>query len=193
MKFGYVRVSTEEQNLARQYSIMEREGIEDRFIFSDKLSGKNTERPGLKTLMGFVKEGDVVYIESISRLARNTRDLLTLVEDMTGKGVTLVSDKESLDTSTPTGKFVLTMFGAMAQLERDTILERQREGIAIAKKEGRMNGRPRVEVDEKVFVECYSLYKRGLITAKSMMEELGLKEATFFRQLRAYEKKMGVK
>ena len=193
MKFGYVRVSTEEQNLARQYEVMSKHGVEERFIFSDKLSGKNTDRPGLQQLMGFAKEGDIVYVESISRLARNTRDLLTLVDRLASNGVTLVSDKESLDTSNPYGQFMLTMFGAMAQLERDTILERQREGIEIAKREGRMNGRPKVAYDEQAFADTYAQYKRGLLTAKGMMESLGLKEATFYRRLDAYEKKIGVK
>ena len=193
MKFGYVRVSTEEQNLARQYEVMSKHGVEERFIFSDKLSGKNTERPGLRRLILFIGRGDTLYIESISRLARNTRDLLNIVEQLTEKGVNLVSDKESLDTSTPTGKFVLTMFGAIAQLERDSILERQKEGIEIAKREGRMNGRPKASYSEEEFSTLYVNYKRGLLTAKGMMNALGLKEATFYRRLHEYEKKIGVK
>ena len=193
MKFGYVRVSTEEQNLARQYEAMARHGVEERFIFSDKLSGKNTDRPGLRRLILFIGRGDTLYIESISRLARNTRDLLNIVEQLTEKGVNLVSDKESLDTSTPTGKFVLTMFGAIAQLERDSILERQKEGIEIAKREGRMNGRPKASYSEEEFSTLYANYKRGLLTAKGMMNALGLKEATFYRRLHEYEKKIGVK
>lgn len=193
MKFGYVRVSTEEQNLARQYEVMSKHGVEERFIFSDKLSGKNTDRPGLRRLILFIGRGDTLYIESISRLARNTRDLLNIVEQLTSKGVNLVSDKESLDTSTPTGKFVLTMFGAIAQLERDSILERQKEGIEIAKREGRMNGRPKAGYSEEEFTALYANYKRGLLTAKGMREALGLKEATFFRRLQEYEKKIGVK
>ena len=193
MKFGYVRVSTEEQNLARQYEVMSKHGVEERFIFSDKLSGKNTERPGLQQMLAFAKEGDTVYIESISRLARNTRDLLMLVEQFNEKGITLVSDKESFDTSNPYGQFMVTMFGAMAQLERDTILARQREGIEIAKREGRMNGRPKVKYDEAKFANAYGQYKSGMLTAKGMMTALGLKEATFYRRLDAYEKKIGVK
>lgn len=192
VKFGYVRVSSEDQNLARQIAVMTRYGVEERFIFSDKLSGRNAERPGLKLLLSFVQEGDTVYIESISRLARNTRDLLSIIEELNKRGVSLVSDKETLDTSNPYGQFMLTIFGAMAQLERDTILERQREGIEIAKKEGRMTGRPKVVYDEKAFTEAYGQYKRGQITAKGMMNSLGLKEATFFRRLREYEKQFGV-
>ena len=193
MNLGYIRVSSEDQNLARQYSIMELYGIEERFIFSDKLSGKNTERPGLQQLLDFAKEGDTVCIESISRLARNTRDLLMLVDRLNSKGVTLVSNKEQLDTSNPYGQFMLTMFGAMAQLERDTIRTRQVEGINIAKAEGRMNGRPRVGYDAEKFAEAYRQYKQGLITTKGMMQELGMKESTFFRRLSEYEKKIGVR
>ena len=106
-------------------------------IFIDKISGKNMERPMLKEMMDFVRSGDIVVVESISRFARNTRDLLELVDQLVVKGVQFVSMKEKIDTSTPSGKFMLTVFGAVAQLERDYILQRQKEGIAIAKANGK--------------------------------------------------------
>ena len=131
MKIGYIRVSTQEQNTLRQEVLMEQLGVDQ--IYIDRSSGKNAHRPELKTMLEFVRKGDVVIVESISRFARNTKDLLELVEQLTAKGVEFISQKEAIDTSTPTGKFMLTIFGAVAELEREYILQRQREGIAIAK------------------------------------------------------------
>lgn len=138
MLIGYVRVSSLEQNTARQEVMMQELGVEK--IFIDRMSGKSKDRPALDEMMGFVREGDTVIVESISRLARNTKDLLQIVEKLSNKKVEFVSKKESIDTTTPTGRFMLTVFGAMAQLEREQILQRQAEGIAIAKAEGRYNG-----------------------------------------------------
>lgn len=134
MKIGYIRVSTQEQNTMRQEVLMQELGVDE--VYIDRLSGKNTDRPELKKMMDYVRKGDTVIVESISRFARNTRDLLVLIEKLTEKGVEFVSRKEAIDTTTPTGKFMLTVFGAVAELEREYILQRQREGIAIAKAQG---------------------------------------------------------
>lgn len=134
MKIGYIRVSTQEQNTMRQEALMEALGVDE--VYIDRMSGKNTNRPELQKMMEYVRKGDTVIVESISRFARNTRDLLELVEQLTAKGVEFVSKKEAIDTTTPTGKFMLTVFGAVAELEREYILQRQREGISIAKEQG---------------------------------------------------------
>ena len=139
MKIGYIRVSTQEQNTIRQEVLMESLGVDE--VYIDRMSGKNTNRPELQKMMEYVRRGDTVIVESISRFARNTKDLLELVEQLTAKGVEFVSRKEAIDTTTPTGKFMLTIFGAVAELEREYILQRQREGIAIAKEQGRYMGR----------------------------------------------------
>ena len=139
MKIGYIRVSTEEQNTIRQEVLMEELGVDE--IYIDKVSGKSSERPQLKKMMQFVRRGDVIIVESISRFARNTKDLLNLIEDLSAKDVTFISKKEAIDTTTPSGKFMLTVFGAVAELEREYILQRQREGIEIAKKQGKYKGR----------------------------------------------------
>ena len=157
MKVGYVRISTKDQNTARQDVLMEELGVEK--IYTDKLSGKNTDRQELHKMMDFVREGDVVIVESFSRFARNTRDLLDLTAALTEKGVQFISKKESIDTSTPAGKLMLTMFAALAEFERETLLERQAEGIAIAKAEGRMTGRPQKAVD--TFETVYWEVKAG--------------------------------
>lgn len=134
MKVSYIRVSTKEQNEARQVEMMKEYQIDKTYI--EKESGANKNRPILKEMLKYVREGDTVYIESFSRLARNTVDLLSLVQELTSKGVTLISLKERLDTSTPQGKLMLTVFGALYQFERELTKERQSEGIAIAKNQG---------------------------------------------------------
>lgn len=128
MHIGYVRVSTEEQNPARQQELLRELGVDE--IFLDRASGKNTDRPELKRMLAYVRKGDTVIVESISRFARNTRDLLELIEQLTAKEVEFVSKKEAIDTTTPTGKFMLTVFAAVAELERDYILQRQRAAVA---------------------------------------------------------------
>ena len=110
-------------------------------VFSDMLSGKDRNRPGLQAMLDYIREGDVLYVESISRLARSTRDLLQIVEELQVKGVQFVSEKESIDTSTPQGRFILTVFAALSELEREQIRQRQAEGIAIAKQQGKYQGR----------------------------------------------------
>ena len=126
-KIGYIRVSTEHQETARQQEIMGDYQV-DR-IFSEKISGANKDRPQLKAMLDYVREGDTLYIESISRLGRSTKDLLNIIDTLTEKGVTLISHKENIDTDTPSGKFMLTVFAALSQLEREQLKQRQREGI----------------------------------------------------------------
>ena len=180
MKVGYVRISTREQNTARQDVFMEKLGVER--VFTDKLSGKDTQRPELQKMMDFVRDGDVVVVESFSRFARNTRDLLDLTAALEEKGVRFVSQKEAIDTDGPAGKLMLTIFGALAQFERETILERQAEGIAIAKAEGRMTGRPRKAVD--TFQEVYQDYQEGKISAAQGAKKLGIARSTWYRKVK---------
>ena len=178
MKIGYIRVSTQEQNTMRQEALMEALGVDE--VYIDHMSGKNTNRPELQKMMEYVRRGDTVIVESISRFARNTRDLLELVEQMTAKGVEFVSKKEAIDTTTPTGKFMLTVFGAVAELEREYILQRQREGIAIAKANGIYRGRKPIQRPE--FNQVVSLWRSGELTAAEAMRRLDMKSSTFYRR-----------
>lgn len=180
MIIGYIRISTTDQNTARQEVLMKELGAEQ--VFIDRMSGKNTDRPELKRMMSFVREGDTVIVESISRFARNTKDLLELVEQLAQKHVEFVSKKEAIDTSTPTGKFMLTVFGAVAELEREYILQRQREGMAIAKQNGVYKGRKPIEHPR--FNEITSLWKSGTITATEAMKRLDMKPSTFYRKVK---------
>ncbi len=179
MKIGYVRVSTQEQNTIRQETMMKALGVDE--IYIDKASGKSTDRPQLKQMMEYVRKGDTVIVESISRFARNTRDLLELVERLTDKGVEFVSQKEAIDTSTPTGKFMLTIFGAVAELERDYILQRQREGIEIAKRQGKYKGRKPITHPD--FDRITAQWRSGEITAVEAMRRLDMKPRTFYRKV----------
>ena len=182
MKVAYVRVSTAEQNEARQIEALEKHGIEK--WFTEKISGKNTNRPELQKMLEFVREGDTVYIHDFSRLARSTKDLLEIVEMLNNKGVSLVSNKENIDSSTPTGKLMLTMIGAIAEFERQNLLERQREGIEIAKREGKFKGGQVKKIDDSVFSKCYEAYKAREINKKQMAEKLGISRPTLDKLLK---------
>lgn len=181
MRVGYVRCSTIEQNEARQLKMMKEQNVEKLFI--DKASGKNIECAAFKEMMAFVRQGDIVIVESISRIARNTRDLLSIVAELTEKAVEFVSLKESIDTTTPQGRFMLTVFGALAELERENILERQCEGIEIAKSAGKYKGKKPVDIDENKLKSLCKEWRAGEITATVAMNEMGLKPNTFYRRV----------
>ncbi len=152
---GYARVSTIEQNEARQIKLLKSYGCEK--IFLDKVSGKTTDRPQLQAMFDYVREGDTVIVSEYSRLARSTKDLLEIIQDLQKGNVTVKSDKENLDTSTPQGKLMLTIFAGLAEFEREIMLQRQREGIAIAKAKGKYKGRTPVK-KPKEWPELYSQY-----------------------------------
>lgn len=180
MKVAYIRVSTIEQNTARQEEAMKGMGIEKTFI--EKASAKDTNRPQLLSMIDFIREGDVVYVESFSRLARSTEDLLNIVKSIQEKGATIISLKEKFDLSTPTGKLMLTMMGAISTFEREVMLERQREGIAIAKAEGKYKGRRKIEITPE-FVEAYKKYMNRELTVTDAIKELGIKSRTTWYKL----------
>lgn len=182
MKIGYVRVSTREQNTARQEELMRSLGVEK--VYIDRLSGKDTDRPQLQEMMGYVREGDSVTVESISRFARNTKDLLELTEQLSNKRVQFISQKEDIDTDTLAGKFMLTVFGAVAELEREYIRQRQREGIEIAKAQGKYKGRPEKQPED--FAGVYAQWKGKKITATFASRQLEISRSTFYRKAKAY-------
>ncbi len=176
---GYARVSTVEQNEARQTALFKEKKV-DKF-FLDRLSGKNTHRPQLKAMLNYVREGDTVIVSEYSRLARSTRDLLSIVQQLTEKKVQLISDKERLDTSTAQGRLMLTVFAALAEFERDVMLQRQREGIIIAKKQGKYKGRQPIPYNEEQFRKECQKWIKGQQTATATMKLLGMKPNRFYR------------
>lgn len=191
MKVGYVRVSTEDQNTIRQEILMEQLGVER--VYIEKASGKSRAgRPQLEAMMNFVREGDVVIVESISRFARSAKDLLNLVEDLKEKNVGFVSQKENIDTTTPQGRFMLTVFGAMAELERDQVLQRQKEGIAAAKAAGKYKGRQPIPISEETLKEVHTAWYKNEITTSHAIKRLSVSRNTFYRRMWEYEEEMGI-
>lgn len=200
MIVGYVRVSTRDQNEARQFEALKPYNCER--IYHEKISGKNTERPELQAMLNFVREGDTVVCESFSRLARSTVDLLTITSGFEKKGIKFISTKENIDTSTPTGRLMLTFLAAIAQFERELILERQGEGIVLRKEEDRQRkeqglepltykGRKRLQYDPERFKIEVELVEQGKQTHETAAKNLGfidqdgkLKMRTYFRRVK---------
>lgn len=193
MKVAYIRVSTQEQNEARQDVMMKEQGIEK--VFMDKQSGKNADRPQLQAMLSYIREGDCVTVESISRLARNTRDLLNIVEQIHAKDADFISLKENMDTRTAQGRFMLTVFAAMAELERESILQRQGEGIAAAKARDAerkaqgleaitYKGRKPIAVNEDSLRVEVEAVRQGKQTHEEAMRKLGLKPNTYYRRVK---------
>lgn len=188
MKVAYIRVSSLDQNTARQEQALKEYGIEKFFI--EKVSGKNMARPELQKCMEFCREGDYCYCVDFSRLARSTQDLLSICELLQSKGVHLVSLKENFDTSTPQGRLMLTIIAAINTFERENILERQREGIAIAKLEGKYKGRKPVEVED--FEPYYTDYMQRKYNKTQLAKKLKVSRPTLNRLFEEYEKTLDI-
>lgn len=186
MNIAYIRVSTIDQNESRQLEGLEKYDIDK--IFQEKVSAKDINRPQLKAMFEFAREGDTIYGWDFSRLARSTKDLLNIVEQLENKRIHLKSIKENLDTSTPAGKLMLTMIGAINEFERANLLERQREGIAIAKRQGKFKGRKAIDNPEN-WKGIYLKWKSRELTAANAMKSLGLKRNTFYKLVKQYEDK----
>ena len=183
---GYVRVSSTEQNEARQLKALEAFNHPIHKIFIDKCSGKNANRPELKKMLDYVRDGDVLVVSEYARLARSSADMLRIINELQEKGVEIISLREQLDTTTPQGRFMLTVFAGLAELERETILERQREGIAIAKAAGKYKGRRPIPIDEELFrAEC-AKWRAGKQTAVATMRKMGMKPNRFYRKVKDF-------
>ena len=182
MNVAYIRVSTEEQNEGRQVEALKKHNIEK--WFTEKISGKDTNRPQLQAMLDYVREGDTIYVHDFSRLARSTKDLLSINEKIKAKGVHIVSNKENIDSSTPTGKLMLTMIGAIAEFERQNMLERQAEGIAIAKREGKFKGGQVKKIDDQIWNRCYNQYMQRELTKAAFAKTLNISRPTLDKLLR---------
>ena len=177
--FGYARVSTEQQNLDRQLDALRRYGCD--VIYNEKMTGTKRDRPELGKLLDRMTEGDTVVIESLSRLGRSTKDLIELTELFQSKGVHLVSLKESIDTSTSTGKLLFTLMSAIAQFERDVIADRTREGLKSARARGRTGGRPKA--NPEAIRKAVKLYNTKQYSIREIEEMTGIKKTTLYRRL----------
>ena len=185
MKIGYVRCSSVTQNPERQEVLMERLGVDK--VYIDMCSGKNMQRPQLQAMLDFMREGDTIIVESFSRLARSTKDLLEITDIMTAKGVEFISQKETIDTKTPAGRMLLTILASISQFERECIRERQQEGIELKKARGEYKGRVPIKIEDADFEEQYKAWRSKIITAKKAMGNLGLKPNTFYRRVAKWE------
>lgn len=184
MKIGYVRVSTEEQNEARQVEALEKLGVEK--IYIEKKSGKNLDRPVLQEMLDYIREGDTVYVHDLSRISRSLTDLLNLVELLKKKNVHFISNKEQVDTTTPTGRLFLSIVGAINEFERTNLLERQREGIAIAKRQGKYKGRKPRTLDN--VARLYEMWQCGEKSKSQIARDYQISRPTLDRLFKEYEK-----
>lgn len=187
MKIGYIRVSSNEQNTARQESILKEAGVERFFI--DKMSGKDKARPELQNMLNFIRDGDIVIVESYSRLARSLKDLIYIIDEIKNRKADFYSIKENSNTATPAGQLILNIFGALYQFERECILERQKEGILEAKKQGKYKGIKPIVIDNNVFNKLYPDWIKGEITAVEFMKRLNLSPSTFYRRINVLKNK----
>lgn len=179
MKFGYARVSTQDQELARQIDALGKYGVDE--IFTEKMTGTKANRPELDKLKNKLRNGDTVVIESLSRLGRSTKDLLALIDEWNKQGIKLVSLKESIDTTTPTGKLLLTVLSAISQFERDITVQRTNEGLQAARARGRTGGRPRA--DRKAIEKAVKLHRAQTHSIAEITAICGISQATLYRAL----------
>ena len=177
--FGYARVSTEQQNLDRQLDMLQKYGVD--YLYNEKMTGTKRNRPELDKLLERLTVGDTVVVESLSRLGRSTKDLIWLMETFNERGVNLVSLKESIDTTTSTGKLLFTLMSALAQFERDVLADRTREGLAAARARGRKGGRP--PVDREAVRKAVKLYRTKEYSLKEIEELTGVKRSTLYRKI----------
>lgn len=181
MIIGYARVSTQEQNLDRQIDNLKAYGCEK--IYQEKITGTKADRPEFRKMLDALRAGDVLVADSFSRLSRSTKDLLDLVETLNNSGVHLVSLKENLDTTTATGKMMLTMLSALSQFERDIIAERTLDGLKAARARGRKGGRPSAGND-KVKEQALAMYSANAMTNKEIAQKFGISTATLSRWIK---------
>ena len=175
--FGYAKVSTEQQNIDRQLDMLQKYGVD--FIYNERMTGTKRNRPELEKLLERLNEGDTVVVESLSRLGRSTKDLIWLMETFNAKGVNLVSLKESIDTTTSTGKLLFTLMSALAQFERDVLADRTKEGLVAARARGRKGGRKPINSDS--VSKAVKLYKTGQYTVSEITELTGVKKTTLYK------------
>lgn len=189
MKVAYVRVSTIEQNEARQIEALKEYGIERWFI--EKMSGKDTERPEFQAMMDYVREGDELYVMDLSRLSRSTTDFMKTMDKLQAKNVKLISLKEKVDTNSAMGEALVKIVAVLNELERKNMLERQAEGIKIAKENNKYHGRQYKQYEDMdLLMKKLADIKMGKRTTTSLAKELKVSRPTIYNWLKHYEKEI---
>ena len=183
---AYLRVSSVDQNEERQRQALEKYNIDKWYV--EKASGKDTNRPILKKMLDYVREGDTLYISEFSRLGRSTRDLLDIIDYLNSKKVNFISEKENMDCSSPSGRLQITMLAAISEFEREMLLERQREGIQIAKSCGKYKGRKKIQIPD--IEKHYADYMTRKTTKTALAEKLGISRNTLDRLFKELAKTM---
>jgi DNA invertase Pin-like site-specific DNA recombinase len=178
MNIGYARVSTQDQNLDLQNDALKAAGCEN--IYTDKMSGAKTNRPGLEEILGFIRKGDTLVVWKLDRLGRSLKHLIQVLNQLDERGVYFKSIQESLDTSTPGGKLIFHVFGALAEFERDIIRERTMAGLAAARARGRKGGRPR-KLSKKQVEMAKKLMNDPTISIGEICRTMGVSKATLYR------------
>jgi DNA invertase Pin-like site-specific DNA recombinase len=178
MNIGYARVSTQDQNLDLQNDALKAAGCEK--IYTDKMSGAKTDRPGLEEILGFIRKGDTLVVWKLDRLGRSLKHLIQVLNTLDERGVYFKSVQESLDTSTPGGKLIFHVFGALAEFERDIIRERTMAGLAAARARGRKGGRPRKLSKQQVEM-AKNLMNDRTIPIDEICKTMGVSKATLYR------------
>lgn len=189
MKFGYARVSKQEQHIELQLDALRRYGVDE--IFEEKISTRKIARPKLQELLGKLRSGDTLVVWRLDRLGRTVKQLLSLAEDFEDKGISFVSLAENLDTTTATGKFTFHMFCAMAQMERDVISERTKAGLDAARSRGRNGGRK--SVDSKTIEKALKMYKSDEFSVKEILETTGISKTTLYKYIEIKDPRKGDK
>ena len=180
MVYGYARVSTSDQNLDRQKDILKKYGVD--VMFCEKMSGTKKNRPELDRMLSEVEDGDTIVIESLSRLGRSVKNLAELMELFNSRNIRLVSMKETIDTTSSTGRLLFTILSSLAQFERDVLVERTREGLSAARARGRMGGRPKI--NETAVNKAIALYNTKQYSIKEITELTGVSRSTLYRAIK---------
>ena len=180
MTYGYARVSTADQNLDRQKDALHKYGIDE--LFCEKMSGAKKQRPELDNLLKAINPGDTIVIESLSRLGRSVKNLSELMEIFNRDNIRLVSLKETIDTTSSTGRLLFTILSSLAQFERDVLLERTNEGLAAARARGRVGGRPKT--NETAVKKAVALYKTKQYSLQEVTNMTGISKSTLYRAVK---------
>jgi len=181
MLVGYARVSTEDQHLHLQIDALKQHGCEK--IFTDQRSGKDTDRPGLQQALEFLREGDTLVVWKLDRLGRSLQDLIQIVNRLRERGIGFKSLQENMDTTSPGGKLIFHIFGALAEFEREIIRERTMAGLKAARARGRLGGRPR-KLDKNKVKMVRDLYESKEYTIREICEMMGVSKQTLYNYLR---------